>query len=117
MATEEKKDPTAIDHEVGAAFIASGIGSTVLGLLVVLAEISQPIKDSLTWYAPAGPLSGKTSVSVIVFVLSWIALYLVFKKHPLKLSISFVTTLALVAVGLLLTFPPIFEFLVHLFGA
>jgi hypothetical protein len=117
MATEAKKELTAIDQEVGAAFIASGIGSAMLGLLVVLAEISTPIKDGLTWFSPVGALSGKAGVSVIVFALSWVILFFVFKKRPIELRTSFITTLVLVAIGLLLTFPPVFEFVVHLFVA
>lgn len=100
---------SALDREVGAALIASGIGSLVLGLTVVGAAASESIGDALRWSDAVGPLSGKTGVAVIAFVLSWLGLHFAFKNARLTLMTSFVITLVLVGLGLLLTFPPVFE--------
>jgi hypothetical protein len=100
---------SAIDREVGAALIASGIGSLVLGLTVVGVEASASIGDALAWTDSVGPLSGKTGVAVIAFVLSWLGLHFAFKNSRLPLMTAFVITLVLVGLGLLLTFPPVFE--------
>lgn len=107
QAAEESK-VTTLDSAVGAALIASGVGTFVLGLAVVGAEASAGIKTFLTWSSPVGPLSGKVGLSVIAFVLSWIILHFVLRDRPIKLSTSFVIAAILIVLGLLLTFPPVF---------
>ncbi len=112
-----ENDVAAIDREVSAAFVASGIGAAVLGLAIVGAEISPAIKQALTLWGPVGPLSGKTTVSVVAFLLSWALLHVVFRNRQVQLRASFIVTLVLVSVGLLLSFPPVFEGIAHLLGA
>lgn len=117
MSTNSKQTSATIEAELGAAFIASGIGSTVLGVMTTLAEASEPIRSNLFWFGRGGPLGGETSLAIIVFILSWAGLAIVFKEHPARLSTAFALALALVSIGLLLTFPPIFKWLAQLFGA
>jgi hypothetical protein len=105
----ETVEVSAADRAMGAAMIASGIGSLVLGIAIVLAEVNAGAKSFLTWSAAAGPLSGKTSVAVIAFFGSWVLLHYALKRYPLTLTRSFVITLVLVVLGLLLSYPPIFE--------
>jgi hypothetical protein len=66
---------SAADRAMGACMIASGIGSLVLGIAIVLAEVNADIKTFLTWNSGVGPLSGKTGISVIAFVVSWVLLH------------------------------------------
>jgi hypothetical protein len=107
QVADERKAAT-LDSAVGAALIAGGVGSFVLGLAVVGAEANAGIKSFLTWISSVGPLSGKVGVSVIAFVLSWIILHFVLRDHTLKLTTSFVIAVILLGLGLLLTFPPVF---------
>jgi hypothetical protein len=94
---------------VAAAFLAAGIGSFVLGLLTTISEASATFADKLNWYNPVGPLSGKTLISVIVFAVSWLLLYLAWRrKEPSPRMVFWVTGL-LVAGGVLLTFPTFFD--------
>jgi hypothetical protein len=88
--------------------IASGIGSLVLGIAIVLAEVNADIKTFLTWSSGVGPLSGKTGVAVVAFVVSWVVLHYAFQRKAISLTASFVVTLVLLVLGLLLTFPPVF---------
>ena len=99
---------TAADRAMGASMIASGIGSLVLGIAIVLSEVNADIKTFLTWNSGVGPLSGKTGVAVIAFVLSWVILHYAFQRRAISLTTSFIVTVVLVALGLLLTFPPVF---------
>jgi hypothetical protein len=101
----------SLDTAVGAAFLASGIGSLVLGLAVVASEVSPAINTFLRWVGPVGPLSGKVGLSVIAFVLSWVGLHFYFRGRTLKLTTSFAVSLVLIAFGLALTFPPVFYWL------
>src|SRR6266511_787088 len=94
---------------LAAAFLAAGIGSLVLGLLTTISEASATFADKLNWYNPVGPLSGKTLISVIVFVASWIVLHLLLRGREPAQRMVFSVTGLLVASGLLLTFPTFFE--------
>ncbi len=103
-----EKEISVADRAVGASMIASGIGSLVLGLAIVLAEVSEGAKSAMTWTSGVGPLSGKTGYSVIAFVVSWVVLHYAFQRKAVSLTTSFIVTVILVVLGLLLSFPPIF---------
>jgi hypothetical protein len=91
-----------------AAFVASGIGCLVIGLMVTGAEMSEGLKNALNWWNPAGPLTGKTGVGVIVWLISWVILHAMWKDKEMEFGKYFTITLILIALGFLLTFPPIF---------
>jgi hypothetical protein len=92
-----------------AALVAAGVGSFILGLMTSLAEASGGLKDALNWWDTVGPLSGKTSVAVIVWLLAWLGLWLAWRGKDRSLRSAFIVMIVLVVVGLLLTFPLIFE--------
>jgi hypothetical protein len=101
--------------EAGAALIAGGIGCFIIGLLTTLAAIPAlvDLKNALNWWNPAGPLVGKTSVGVIAFVLAWIIGHAILRQREVNLKTYFIVSMALVALGFLLTFPPFFEAFEH----
>jgi len=109
--SKESAEVTVMDKEVGAAFIASGIGSVALGLMIILTEMKAGagLKTALTWSPGVGALSGKTGVAVIAFVISWVALHFAFKNRGVSLMTAFVITLVLVGLGVLMSFPPFFD--------
>jgi len=100
---------------VAAAFVAAGIASLVLGLFVTLNEFSADISTFLKFDASfgigsgVGPLSGKVTLAVIAFVVSWITLHLVWRGKELDFGKVFIASLVLVGLGFALTFPPIFK--------
>ena len=91
-----------------AAFLAAGIGSAILGIATVGAEASAGLRNALIWSRAAGPLSGKTSVALIGWIVAWLVFGLAWKGKTLRLAGVLVISAVLVAVGLLLTFPPFF---------
>jgi len=105
---EAASEISVADRAMGASMIASGIGSLVLGIMIVLSEVNADIRTFLTWNSGVGPLSGKTGVAVIAFVVSWAILHYAFQRRAISLTASFVVTLVLLVLGLLLTFPPVF---------
>jgi hypothetical protein len=111
-----KTDGSNLERELGEAIVASGIGATVLGVLVVLADVSAGVKTALTWVGPVGALSGKTGVAVIAFVLSWVVLHFSLRGRSPKLDTMLIIGGVLLAVGILLTFPPVFEIFVDMFS-
>jgi len=99
------------DGPAAAAILAAGIGMFALGLLTVLSEASTAMHDWLaSWEFDqgVGPLAGKTTVAVIVWVLSWIVLGIALWRREVNLKVWFWVALVLGALGFLGTFPPIF---------
>jgi hypothetical protein len=92
-----------------AAMISAGIGGLTIGILTTGAVISAELKTFLNFYNPAGPLSGKTTLGVALWLVSWVILNQIWKNKEFNLRSAFITTMVLLALGLLLTFPPIFE--------
>lgn len=94
---------------VGAAFLAAGIGAFTLGLLTTAAAASGSIANALRWSTPVGPLSGKSMGAVIVWLVAWAVLGPRWRGKEVALAPIYRWTLILLALGLLLTFPPFFE--------
>lgn len=92
-----------------AAILASSIGSLALGFFTTLAQAIIPMKDALNFYNPAGPLSGKTAVAVVVWLVAWAVFHTRWKHTQVDFPKVFVVTLILIALGLLGTFPLFFE--------
>jgi len=92
-----------------AAILSAGLGSSVIGLMTTGAVISAELKSALNWWSPAGPLTGKTGVGVIAWLVGCIVLHTLWKDRDMAFFRLLVVTLVLVALGLFLTFPPVFE--------
>ncbi len=80
-----------------------------MGLSTTLAQAIAPVKEALTLYEPAGSLSGETTVAVAVWVVSWAALHVLWKSDQVDFGKVFITTLILIVLGLMGTFPPFFQ--------
>jgi hypothetical protein len=92
-----------------AATVAAGAGCAALGCLTVASAASTEVADLLTLYAPSGPLTGKATVSAIVYLIVWINLHFRLRDRELSLSRGFLLTMFLLAIGLLGTFPPVYQ--------
>ncbi len=113
MSTNAQPIPADLPNgPVAAALVAGGLGAATIGLMTTLAEASEPIKNSLNWLNPVGPLSGKTGVGIIVFFVSWIVLHVIFRGKNVNFARATTIALILLVVGLLGTFPPFFELFV-----
>ena len=105
----EKTETYVATGVAAATFIASGIGALVLGLMTTGAVLSAGLKDALNWWNPAGPLTGKTGVAILAWLISWLLLNTLWKGKEVDLRKSFVISLILIGLGVLFTFPPVFE--------
>jgi hypothetical protein len=94
---------------IAAAIIAGGIGATALGFFTTLAEASTGAKDWLQWSDRVGPLSGKTIMAVIVWLVSWAVLHVVYRKSAYETRRAFAIALVLIGLGVLGTFPTFFQ--------
>jgi hypothetical protein len=83
----------------------------VLGVLVTLTAIPAlvDLKNALNWSNPVGPLSGKTGVAMIAFLLAWAVAHFTIKDKDVNLKTYVIVAGVLTALGFLMTFPPFFE--------
>jgi hypothetical protein len=94
---------------VAAVMLAIGAGALVLGILTVLSEASEGIHEFLEFSERVGPLSGKTIFATLAFLLSWGGLHMALRDREVQWRPVIIALLALVAIALLLTFPPFFQ--------
>jgi hypothetical protein len=106
LEPQEKALPNGI---AAAALLAAGIGSLALGVVTTLTEASTNIANSLKFVAAVGPLSGKTTIAVIVWLVSWLVLHFLWRKKEVDFTRVFVISLVLIGLVLLGTFPPFFD--------
>jgi len=91
-----------------AALLAGGIGAFAVGLMTVLVEASPAIKTAFTFVKPAGPLSGKTTIAVIIWLIAWALLGNLWKDKEVAFSKVVAVAFVFLALGLLFSFPPFF---------
>jgi hypothetical protein len=94
---------------VAAAILAAGVGAFALGVLTTLAEASEQIKEFLNLYDPVGPLSGKTTGAVIIWLVAWVVLHLVYRSKPVESRLALTVSLVLIGLGVIGTFPVFFQ--------
>lgn len=105
MANETNKP----NGPVAAALLAGGIGATVFGLIVFIADLSKPFSDSLNWYKPVGPLAGKSILGTLVFFIAWAVAHFVWKDKEVNFNRISTIAIVLLVIGLVTTFPPFWD--------
>ncbi len=105
MLSEEK----ALDGALAAALIAAGIGILTLGVVTSAAGAALGFKDWLKWDDAVGPLSGKSSLALIAWAASWPMLHLALFRRDGILPVALAISVILIVLGLIGTFPPVFE--------
>ena len=99
------------DGPAAAAILSAGIGSFALGLFATLGDAFPAISHFFTFYRPTGALSGVTVTAIAVWLLSWYALSIAWGRRNVSMARVNVTAFVLLALGLLLTFPPFMDFI------
>ena len=104
--------PEALPNGPGAAAIlAAGIGALALGVFAFIGDGLPAIGRALNFWDPAGPLSGVTSLAVVVWLLAWYRLAHIWATRSVNLRRVNRAAFAMLIGGLLLTFPPLMDFL------
>ena len=99
---------TALPNGSGAAAILSaGIGAFALAVLSIATDKSALVKSSLNFYGPTGPLSGVTTVAILLWIVTWVILEGRWRSRTVAIGRINAAALALLGLGLLLTFPPL----------
>jgi hypothetical protein len=88
-----------------AAVLAAGIGSFAVGFFVILNEAGVLVAPSL--YGPAGGVSGRTTFAAVAWLIAWFAAHRRWRDRQVDGGRVLTVTIFLIALGLLLTFPPV----------
>jgi hypothetical protein len=94
-----------------AAILAAGIGSFALGSIAVAADKLPYVAGMLDFYKPTGPLSGVSTVAILLWLGSWALLHYLWSGRNVELRRIVTISLLLLAGGILLTFPPLADLL------
>jgi len=92
------------------AILAAGIGAACLGVIVTCAEAFLPVAKALIFSTAVGPLSGKTTVAMVAWMGIWMVLHWRWRRRHIHFPPVAMWTVVCVTVGLLGTFPPVYEF-------
>jgi hypothetical protein len=90
-----------------AAIVAAGVGCCALGVLAVVGDGSKSVAKLLTFYLQTGPLSGVTTVAIVIWLATWVVLARLWRNKTVAAGKASTVALVLLVVGLLLTFPPV----------
>jgi hypothetical protein len=90
-----------------AALLAAGVGSFVLAVVAIAADHIAAIKGLMVFSKPTGPISGVTTTAVVVWLAVWAILEGLWRKKNVGIGRIGVAALVLLALALLLTFPPV----------
>ena len=92
-----------------AAILAAAIGLVALAILACAGDKSAAVKSFLIFYNPTGPLSGVTTVAILIWLTTWGILEWRWRNRAVAAGRITAIALALLGLSLLLTFPPIVD--------
>jgi len=91
-----------------AALLAGGVGAAAMGLTTILNEAVPALSTAFRLVGPVGPLSGKTTWAVIIWLAAWGALAAIWNGKEVDFAQVSLWSFILLGLGLLGTFPPVF---------
>ncbi len=94
-----------------AAILAAGIGCLALGVFAFAGDALASAHKAFNIWAPSGPLSGVTTAAVVVWLVSWLVLNRRWRGREVNLGRSSLAAFIMLGAGLLLTFPPVMDWL------
>jgi hypothetical protein len=80
-----------------------------LAIVALAADKSASVKGHLTFYKPTGPLSGVTTVAILIWLITWGILEWCWREKTAAIRPISAIALLLLALGLVLTFPPVID--------
>lgn len=99
----------AVNGAAVASFLAAGIGAFAMGFVVIVNEAGLFAVPAL--YAPAGGVTGRTTVAAVLWLVAWGVLHFRWKAREVDTGRIYPATLILIALGILGTFPPVWKLL------
>jgi hypothetical protein len=110
MANSQANKGVMLPNGPGAAAIlAAGIGSAALGIFALAGDAFASINSLFTFYGPTGGLSGVSTTAIVVWLAAWFVLARRWGKKNVAMGPVNLVSFLLLAVGVLLTFPPVMD--------
>ena len=94
-----------------AAILAVGIGALVLGIFTLSVDAIPSVARFFDVWNPTGPLSGVTGFTIIIWLAIWWVLARSWGGRDVNFNRVNWTAGLMIVAGLLLTFPPVMDFL------
>ena len=107
MVTVAAAPASSVNGAALASLLAAGIGAFAIGFIVILNEAGIFAAPSL--YAPAGGVSGRTTIAAMIWLIAWAVLHWRWKDREIDTRRIHTLTLVLVGLGVLLCFPPVWS--------
>lgn len=92
-----------------AAVLAAGVGSAALGIFALAGDAFASINALFTFYKPTGALSGVSTTAIVIWLVVWFVLDRQWRDKTVAMRSISLSSFLLLAVGLLLTFPPVMD--------
>jgi hypothetical protein len=108
MATQTPTTELKPNGLAAATLLAGGFGAFLMGLITLLSEIpltTKAVGPALNWINPVGPLSGKTILTVILWLVVWAILGFSWKGKDKDFGKISMISMGLLLLGILGTFP------------
>ena len=104
-----------------ASLLGVGLGLLALAIAHILSELSGSFKDAMqalgnVWIPGAagiGPYSGKETVGLLAWLISWGLLHAVLRKREVSLVVAGILTLILIGVATTLLWPLVTALFIH----
>jgi hypothetical protein len=91
-----------------AAFLAAGFGTFAMGFVIYLNEAGHFVPPVL--YAPAGGVSGRTTLAVASWLIIWAVLHVGMRNRQFTSRAVPILSLLLTVAGIVMMLPPVWEF-------
>jgi hypothetical protein len=108
LVNDRAQAETIANGAAAAAMLAAGIGSAAFGLIVVLSESIEAFHDQMAINSSVGPLSGKSTYAVLIWLATWGLLHLLLRRREVNFKAAAIIAALLIAIGVISTFPPFF---------
>jgi hypothetical protein len=94
-----------------AAIFSAGVGCFLVSLFALAGDYSPSAAHFFIFYKPTGPLSGVTTSAIVIWLILWAILARCWRRRAIAMGKINAFALLLLVIGLLLSFPPIADFL------
>jgi hypothetical protein len=75
------------------------------------ADRNLAMRAAMSYYPPTGPLSGVSTSAIVIWLLAWLTLGRRWRNRTVDMRLVGAAAGTLLAIGLLLTFPPLADVL------
>jgi hypothetical protein len=105
IASDNRTSGRQTNGAAWAAYLSAGIGAFAVGTIVLANELG--IYTAPTLYGPAGGVSGRTTMALVVWLVAWAILHSRWRAREVDSRRTGMITFLLIVIGILGTVPPL----------